>query len=88
MVRRVGWSGCGSSPTVLPSRIGIIIGRQPVVTFESKLTVHASGSLASQERLHFTVERGRFKKVVQLHVWKFVHGTHYLRLPALIVVRA
>ena len=37
MVRRVGWSGCGSSPTVLPSRMGVIIGRKKV-TFESKLT--------------------------------------------------
>ena len=26
MVRRVGWSGCGSSPTVLQSRMGVIIG--------------------------------------------------------------
>ena len=38
MVRRVGWSGCGSSPTVLPSRMGVIIGWQNGVTFESKLT--------------------------------------------------
>ena len=37
-----GWSGCGSSPTVLPSRRGIIIGRQKSVTFESKLTLQAA----------------------------------------------
>ena len=40
MVRPAGWSSCGSSPTVLPSRRGRdIIGRQLGVTFESKLTV-------------------------------------------------
>ena len=39
MVRPAGWSGCGSSPTVLPSRRGAIIGRQKGVTFESKLTI-------------------------------------------------
>ena len=39
MVRPASWSGCGSSPTVLPSRRGGIIGRQIRVTFESKLTV-------------------------------------------------
>ena len=39
MVRPAGWSSCGSSPTVLPSRRGRdIIGRQLGVTFESKLT--------------------------------------------------
>ena len=30
--------GCGSSPAVLPSRRGVIIGRQKRVTFESNLT--------------------------------------------------
>ena len=40
MVRPAGWSGCGSSPTVLPSRRGgAMIGRQKGVTFESKLTI-------------------------------------------------
>ena len=39
MVRRVGWSGYGSSPTVLPSRMRVVIGRQNGVTFEIKLTV-------------------------------------------------
>ena len=39
MVRPAGWSGCGSSPTVLPSRRGGIIGRQEGVAFESKLTL-------------------------------------------------
>ena len=38
MVRPAGWSGCGSSPPVLPSRRGAIIGRQKGITFESKLT--------------------------------------------------
>ena len=38
MVRPAGWSGCGSSPTVLPSRRGGIIGRLKGATFESKLT--------------------------------------------------
>ena len=39
MVRPAGWSGCGSSPTVLASRRGgVIIGRNKEVTFESKLT--------------------------------------------------
>ena len=39
MVRPAGWSGCGSSPTVLPSRRGGIIGRLKGATFESKLTL-------------------------------------------------
>ena len=39
MVRPAGWSGCGSSPTVFPSRRGgIIIGRLKGAAFESKLT--------------------------------------------------
>ena len=38
MVRPAGWSGCGSSPAVLPSRRGGIIGRQNGVTFKSNLT--------------------------------------------------
>ena len=47
MVRPAGWSVCGSSPTVLPSRRGGIIGRQKGVTFESKLTFE-SGIGAAQ----------------------------------------
>ena len=40
MVRPAGWSGCGSSPTVFPSRRGgVIIGLKIGVTFESKLTI-------------------------------------------------
>ena len=39
LVRPAGWSGCGSSPTVLPSqRGGVILGGKRGVTFESKLT--------------------------------------------------
>ena len=56
MVRPAGWSGCGSSPTVLASRRGgVIIGRKKEVTFESKgnyMRKCASGgqSLANAER--------------------------------------
>ena len=39
MVRLAGWSGCGFSPTVLPSRRRVIIGQQKRVAFESKLTL-------------------------------------------------
>ena len=45
MVRPAGWSGCGSSPTVLPSRRGAIIGRQKGIIFESKLTISSPPSL-------------------------------------------
>ena len=64
MVRRVGWSGCGSSPTVLPSRMGVIIERQKRVTFESKLTACA---LAMKNReLHsvqFLSDAGQTQRV-------------------------
>ena len=49
MVRPAGWSDCGSSPTVLPSRKGGIIGRQKGVTFESKLTGQHGTSSAQSE---------------------------------------
>ena len=42
MVRPAGWSGCGSYPTVLSSRSGVIIARQKGVTFENKLAVTSS----------------------------------------------
>ena len=42
MVRPEGWSGCGSSPTVLLSCRGVIIGRKNRVTFESKLTAQTA----------------------------------------------
>ena len=38
MVRPAGWSGCGSSPTVLPSRRGGHYWAAKGVIFESKLT--------------------------------------------------
>ena len=38
MVRPAGWSGGGSSPPVLPSRKGVIIGRHKWVTFKITLT--------------------------------------------------
>ena len=48
MVRPAGWSSCGSSPTVLPSRRGRdIIGRQLGVTFESELTLRKAPSKPS-----------------------------------------
>ena len=47
MVRPAGWSGCGSSPTVLPSRRGAIIGRQKGIIFESKLTIFQSAESRS-----------------------------------------
>ena len=50
MVRRVGWSGCGSSPTVLPSRMGVIIGWKKGVTFESKLTTLNPDKIAFYRR--------------------------------------
>ena len=43
MVRPTGWSGCGSSPTVLPSRRRVIIGRKNGIAFESKLTTEPLG---------------------------------------------
>ena len=48
MVRPAGWFGCGSSPTVLPSRRGAIIGRQKGVTFESKLTNRTSSAFGGR----------------------------------------
>ena len=59
MVRRVGWSSCGSSPTVLPSRMGVIIGRQKGVTFEGKLTVLIGIQGSPTFSAHFGPTAGR-----------------------------
>ena len=50
MVRPASWSGCGSSPTVLPSRRGGIIGRQIRVTFESKLTLREPKGIPNDDQ--------------------------------------
>ena len=75
MVRRVGWSGCGSSPTVLQSRMGVIFElvvtddkdteSAPVevtITIESTIAVPVANAGADQNVTTQVSHKGNTKK--------------------------